>query len=228
MKTFIRSALLIAAIAALAGFARAVPTLQISDGVNTITVADGSALDVNSATGAVTFVGSLGSWNLNFDTGFTYPAYGTAANPLMDLSFGAVTQTGGTIWIKFSEVGFTGQGTASFAVGGTTDGQVSIGAFGGNSNTLFDINNTANNKLVRLPPVGTLTGNPFSASGSGPAVGEGPYSLTEYMVIVQNGAGATTGDAKLRVPDGGTTALLLGFGLVGMSFLAAKFKTAKL
>ena len=228
MKTFIRNALLIGAIAGLAGFARAVPTLQISDGVTTITVADGSALDVNSAAGAVTFIGSLGSWNLNVDTGFTYPAYGTAANPLMDLSFGAVTQTGGTIWIEFSENGFTGPGNASLAIGGTTDGSLAIGAFGGNSNTLFDVNSTANNKLLRLPPIGMLSGNPFSASGAGAAVGQGPYSLTEYMVIVQNGAGATTGDAKLQIPDGGTTALLLGFGLIGMSFLAAKFKTAKL
>jgi hypothetical protein len=48
--------------------------------------------------------------------------------------------------------------------------------------------------------------------------GGGPYSLTEDIVITQTGAGGTTGDVILSVPDSGTTLMLLGAGLSVLGF----------
>jgi hypothetical protein len=132
----------------------------------------------------------------------------------LDLSFGAYTSTGGTLWIEFSETGFTGAGSASMSVGGTTDGALAVAGLGGNSNALFDISD----RLIRLPSTGMVSGQSFALTGSGAAVGSGPYSLTEYMVISQTGAGLTTGDVKLSVPDSGTTLMLLGAGLSVLGF----------
>jgi hypothetical protein len=71
---------------------------------------------------------------------------------------------------------------------------------------------------VKLPPSGYVSGQSFALSGSGTGVSGGPYSLTEYLVIKQTGAGLTTGDVKLSVPDSGTTLLLLGAGLTVLGF----------
>lgn len=217
MKPSLKYLFLLGAISAAFQTANAVPTLMISDGVNSITIADGSAMDTNSATGAVSWTGSLDNWTLNFDTGLGYPAVGSPADPLLDLSFGAYTPTGGSLWIFFSEDGFTAQGTAFASIGGTTQGSVAFGGFGGTSNALFDY--SSSNLLTILPSSSAYYGPSFSGSTFGGTVNsEGAYSLTEVVAINQIGAGLTTGDAMLSVPDGGTTMLLLGAGLLALGF----------
>jgi hypothetical protein len=224
MKISLKHLFLAGTIAGAAQIARAVPTLMITDGTNSVTIADGSSLDSNSAAGAVSWNGSLDNWTLNFDTGLGYPAIGSPTSPILDLSFGAYTSTGGALWVYFSEDGFTAGGSTLANIGGTTQGQVAFGTFGGTSNTLFD--HSASNLLTILPFTnGSYTGPVFSGTESGGTVGGGaPYSLTEIIAINQVGAGLTTGDASLTVPDGGTTALLLGVGLLGLGVVASKRK----
>jgi hypothetical protein len=230
MKTFLKYTFLATAIAGFVGIAHAVPTLRIIDvaTAQTIEIADGSALDTSPVAGMVMWSGPLGAWTLNFDTGLTYPAIGSPSDPQMDLSFGAYTPTGGTLKIYFSEVGFTAPGTASVDIGGTKQGStVAFGTFGGTSNSLFDY--SISNRLTLLQN-GALVYNglTFSGSASGGSVGGSvPYSLTEFIQITQTGAGLTTGDAMLTVPDGGTTALLVGLGLLGLSAFARRRKVTR-
>ena len=52
MKISLKHLFLAGTIAGAAQIARAVPTLMITDGTNSVTIADGSSLDSNSARGA--------------------------------------------------------------------------------------------------------------------------------------------------------------------------------
>jgi hypothetical protein len=184
-----------------------------------MTVADNSVGDANPATSQVTWIGSLGNWNLNVDTGTSFPVIGTLDSPQLDLSFDATTSTGGTLWIYLSDNGFgpTFNVSTLANIGGTTGGTVSYWAFGGASNNLFD--------TTQLLFAGPFNGPSFSADVAGAAINNaGPYSLTEVIEITQPGAGTSSGDAMLSVPDGGTTALLLGAGLLGLGVVASKRK----
>ena len=49
-------------------------------------VDDGGPGDLNPATGAITFLGTIGIWNLNVSTGVTYPLVGSPLSPFLDLS----------------------------------------------------------------------------------------------------------------------------------------------
>ena len=225
MRTFFKHLILVAAIAAFAQMANATPTLIVWAGGSPLTITDGGVGDVNPATGQITWIGSIGDWTFNVDTGTTYPIIGTLAFPQLDLNVNATSDgAGGTIWIYFSADGFgPSSGTSQLSVGGTTAGTVSAGGWGGTSNSLFDM--TASNLLANLGPLG---GPAFSGDVLGGNVTNGgPYSLTEVIEITHSGAGMTTVDAALSVPDGGTTAMLVGFGLLGLSAISRRRKVAK-
>jgi hypothetical protein len=219
MKTSLKYTLLAGAIATLAGFASATPEILITTNWSAQTSANTIIVTGDASTGAVNFVGSLGSWNLNFDSGVTYPEIGSPTAPQMDLTFAAFTQTGGNLWIAFSQNGFTGGGTSAASIGGTTSGALRFGAYGGASNSLVDV--SGSDFLLSLPAqIGSnYVGGAFSGTATGNTiVGGNPYSLTELMVISQTGAGGTTGDVVLSVPDSGTTLMLLGAGLSVLGF----------
>jgi hypothetical protein len=191
----------------------AVPTLTINDGANpVVTVTDGSvvvgAVDANPAVGAVTWVGSVGVWTINVDTGVTMPAIGGPWNPALDLHFLDVSSVPATLTLTFSEGGFMQPGVAAAWIGGTTQGTVLYQTFwtGGGPLTTLGAYGPA------LPP-----GTPFDYSGSqaGGTVGPGPYSLTQVITITHTAVGnlTTSGDAFLRVPDNGTSIALLGAGI---------------
>src|SRR6266550_5698456 len=102
--------------------ARAIPTLTLSDGIaaDTKTIVDNGVGDLNPAAGIVTFVGSLGVFNINTTSGFTKPAVGSAAAPEIDISSFNNATAAGTLTITFSEDGFTGfPGTVVADFGGT-------------------------------------------------------------------------------------------------------------
>jgi hypothetical protein len=73
---------------------------------------------------------------------------------------------------------------------------------------------------------GPFTSAAFSNVASGAISLNAPYSIYEIATITHKGAGTTSFDAYLSVPDGGTTTLLLGLGLVGLRLTGRRRKDA--
>lgn len=218
MKTFHKLLALAAAIAGLTHVASAAPQLRLFDGTSTITITDNGAGDSQAAAGQVVFVGSIGNWTLNVHTGTTYPVIGSLSNPQLDLSFNATsTAAGGTLTISFAADGFGPTSGSTLAeIGGTVNpgGSVTYNTYGGTNNTNFS---TAN-LLTSQGPFGP---GAFSGTVTGGSINNaGPYALTQVITITHAGSGITTGDALLKVPESGTTALLLGSGLMGLGLFA--------
>lgn len=199
-----------AAIALAAQSAGAVATLGFStDGGTTYTYcADGAACDANAVAGVVTFVGAVGVFAVNVTTGL-----GQGANPtfLIDLnSVDTTTTGGGTLDIVFSDNGFTQTGFVSGSWGGTLSGSGSVAAeaFYSLTNSLFAMDNS-------LGTAGPFTGGAFAANLAGATIASGPYSLTQRLTLIANGALSYSGDFELQVPEPGTLALF-GLGLIGI------------
>ena len=121
--------------------ADAVPMVRlVTDGVD-VTVADGGVGDASSASGVVLFNGSLGDWLINITSGFSKPALGSAATPMLDLNSANLSSSGGgAIDIWLTDTDFAAIPTAAnvlAAIGGTTSGTVSYRTFYDASNTPF-------------------------------------------------------------------------------------------
>lgn len=204
----------------LTGAAQAVPTLSISDGVNpAIIVADGAGNDSNANAGVVTWIGSTGVWTVNVDTGITKPNVGSNQNPYMDLAFVDVSSAAGTLTLMFSETDFTQLGSALASIGGTTAGNVTYATYWSASNNLFALDNL-------LSSQGPFGPGAFSGSVSAGLVTGQPYSLTQVITITHAGAGTSSGDAELRVPDSGSTIALLGAALATLGLISRRRKVA--
>lgn len=219
MKTLPKLLAIAAAIAGLAQTAQALPQLRLFDGVSTITIDDGGAGDSQASNGQVVWIGSIGNWSLNVHVGSTYPVIGSLSNPMLDLSYNAVSgNAGGTLWISFAADGFgPSAGSTLASIGGTVanGGSVSYNTYGGTDNTNFSVVNS-------LTSQGAFNTPAFSDSTTGGSINNaGPYALTQ-VVAITHGAGTfqSTGNALLTVPESGTSILLLGAGLTGLGLLA--------
>jgi hypothetical protein len=207
--------LLAAVVGAGAISASATPTLILNDGVNpAVVVTDNGVGDLNPLPGAVTWSGSLGNWLLNVTTGVTKPAVGSASSPEMDLaSVNASSLGGGNLQITFAENGFIPSGVASAAIGGTLTHGGSL-TFGTEVNAgLLTLQTFSNGGSSDVP----FAGSQSAAFGAAPG-----YSLEQIVTIHHRGAGITSFDAHLSVPDGGLSAGLLGFALVAVEGLRRK------
>jgi hypothetical protein len=187
-------------------------TVQLSDGVNTTTVTDGGLGDANAALGAVTFVGVIGSWNINVTTALTQPAV-PGLLPELDLnSVNTVSAGPGTLTIMATQTDYRldGEDVLFSTIGGTTQGSVTLKQVLDLDNTAFA---TSGDLEVFLGPFewGTAQ-NPLAFKGSGIDTGtvSGLFSLTEIATINHRVAGMTSFDAdSVVVPVPG--AILLGF-----------------
>lgn len=208
------------------GSAWATPTLQLSDGFTTVAIADGSALDLNPNAGAVTYLGSLGSWALNVSTGITKPFQGSALVPFMDLnSINSTSTTPGSLQILFSETDFISTPSVTgftTAIGGTTQGTFQVKSF-------FDVGNTLFAETGALADLGPYAPVAFSGSETNSAATGSPgdlYSLTIDASINHTGAGSTSFDVQMTpVPEPGTM-MLLGAGFLGLAIYGKRRKNA--
>ncbi|MBI5409757.1 MAG: hypothetical protein HZA14_10365 [Nitrospirae bacterium] len=118
----------------------ALTTMKLSDGVDTIIIVDGDGSDKNPNDGVISFLGSLGSFNINASTGLTFPSIGAKTLPQMVLSsVGVSSGSGGTLTIMFTETGFGPLAAPGFTTsgGGTNKGNISLEAYIDNDNQEF-------------------------------------------------------------------------------------------
>ena len=212
MKNILKTILAVAALIS-AGSVYAVPTLTIFDGTTTITVMDNMAGDSNPALGVVTWIGSIGLWNLNIDSGFTKPAVGGVTNPHMDLAFSANSIAAGNLTLFFSDSGFNASGTGVDTIGGTQD----------NGSVTDCIQVNGQNVLV----IGPLKGSPFSGTAMGNITLTPTDLLALGVYIHHTAAGLTTGDKDFIMPDGGSAVALLGVALAGIEGVRRMFRARK-
>ena len=193
-----RAVLTICTVAALAHAtsATAAPiSMQFVSGATTVTVADGGVGDANPVDGAITFIGSIGSWNLNVGTGLGPNVLGPATMDLASVStafLGAIdpltvslTQTD----IMSPAIGFL----MDFGGTGLNLASAAYSAYADDANAAFGLSQL----IGTLGPFGT---NAFSGSTSGAVSVTGPYSLTQVLSLTGGRLGQLTmysGDAQL-------------------------------
>ena len=225
-----------AAVAALslaaAPMSQAVPSMQISDGVNAaLVITDNSALDSSLALGQVNYNGTYNGWTILVSSGVSKPFIGSINSPALDLSF-QITRSGAsqeTLSVFFSDNDFNVAAPANFmlAAGGTLG---NLGSPGINVRSYYNLAN------VPLAATTQLTGHAYNSQGGfsgndvgGPVPADPSVAFTIRMDLSEAIGGVASGDIDLHisVPEGGSMLTLLGTGFVALGLLAARRKSAR-
>jgi hypothetical protein len=214
MRSFIKSFSLTAALALASVSAFAVPTLVISDGVNTTTV-----LDVD-ADGFVSFSGTVGGWSIATSAGLTKPILGTSLQPILNLNSTAswlgTSGASNTLSFHFFEDGFMADPFQALLTGAVSSATVT-----GTGTVASEVNGN--------PYVGSAA-LPFNSSSNAIVNITGPaltpltnYTLGLKTVITRaSGIGAVNITASLAaVPEPGFYGAL-ALGLSGLFAMAAR------
>jgi hypothetical protein len=203
------------------GVANATVELQLTSGATVITVTDGLAGDANPAANVVTFIGAVGSWNLNITTGF---GEGTFPGAIMDLGSANTSLGGAGLDINLSQnnlmTDYTGGVSGRIDGNGTGGfGTATYSAYFNGNNALHDITGTL------IGTTGPLV-SPTNANFSGPGPGAvTPYSLTMVIQLTSPTAGGWSGDANLTpVPEPASFAMLGSVLLLACAALKRKFR----
>jgi hypothetical protein len=208
--------------------ALAVSTLTLDDGpggLAPLIIVDGGAGDSFAGVpGTIAFVGSYGVFTINVTSGVSKPSIGSAANPQLSLDTQSVSSGAGTLYIQFSDDDF---GPLSPSLNFGVDASVTSLAPGGSVtwSTYGDSANAINgNDGIHAQSSFSTASTPFSTSVLAPTGGPigFPYSLTAQMVITHTAAGTSNPDMVLAsVPEGGSTAVMLGIAMLGFCKLNA-------
>ena len=179
-------------------------TLDAGNG-NKITVTDGGVGDMSAATGAISWVGSLGSWIFNFTAGLSNSPAISGPATLQLTSLNATSWRGGTLTITLEEDNLLFPSGSNLAartlIGGYTTGNVSFESRL-NGNTIGGLTSGA---------------GAFSGSSNSTVDTSNGFTLTEIATITQVGAGSTGFSMITTVPEPATLGLL-GLGLIGLAF----------
>jgi hypothetical protein len=219
-KTFVVVLLIVGLSIGFSSISHADFALSLFDGTTTVTIFDGGAGDANTVPGAITYVGSMGVWTVNVTSVLGYPELGSAAAPKLDLNTVNNSGSEGTMTIKASQTSFTAPASSplglNFEVGGTTSGSVTFKEFVDTNNALF-----AGSQVGSTLAFGY---SPFSGTTSGGFIDtNGLYSITAEADIVHRGAGSTSFNAGISVPEP-FTLIFLGSCLLGAGMVSRKFR----
>jgi hypothetical protein len=195
--------------------------ISLSDGLNTIVIADqdfaplvpGTGEDFYDQDGIVAWTGSIGTWIINVTTGLSKPLVGPAQLTLSSVN---VSGGAGTLTIMHTDTDFTYLGglSALAGIGGTTHGSVQYKSF-------FDASNAEFGQGTLVANFGmadyTRTGSAFSGTQSGLASLSQPYSLTQVVTINHSGMAVSSFGANVSAvavpesPSGAVGGLALAF-----------------
>lgn len=173
--------------------------IELISGTSDIFVSDGGVGDMSSGAGQILWLGNIHGWNLTVTVADTKPNLGSATSPQLDLTVTANTPGLGDLVVKFSETDF-----------GPTSGSL--------NSSFFQNGTSLGTGQVLVDPSNQL----FGGAASTDANLTGPYSLTLVDTFAVGTISADHRASVSSVPDGGTTAAMLGFGLTGLGVFRRK------
>jgi hypothetical protein len=181
--------------------------LKATDGTTTITADD------SSSPGYINYSGAIGNFTVNAYLGFGFPAIGSPADAVLDLTSADITSDkGGTLTVSLSETGFAAKTAATQFLSSI------VGNFYIHSHATMDTYlDTTDAYFGMGTPLATGLLDNQAALVSLPSIA-GPYSLTEIITINAGAHSLTSLDAIVFDAPEPTTLSLFGAGFLGLAF----------
>jgi len=210
--------------------AHATIELKLTNGLATVDVKDGDALDSCPAANCVTYNGAVGNWTINVSTGTSNAPGGFL--PILDLNTLNTAGAGaGALNIETSQKGYTPASSGFvLGIGGTITrgGTVSTSLYGATTNTIFDYSHLLIGPLTYTRPL-NFSNPTFNVTGSsnGP-VSANPYALTMLTTIdFGSNPGSTSFDASVDpVPEPAVVTMLGGILLCTVGAIRRRARRA--